>query len=106
MVLRPIADIDSKFLYFILTQQDIIDFLQVMAESRSGTFPQITFNVISQVEFVGPKDNTIIHIFSKSILAPFMQEWYLKDEENIQLSNIRDTLLPKLISGELSVDFS
>jgi type I restriction enzyme S subunit len=103
MVLRPIADIDSKFLYVILTQQETIDFLQMMAESRSGTFPQITFNVISQVEFFGPKDNTIIHIFSKSILAPFMQERYLKDEENIQLSNIRDTLLPKLLSGEISV---
>lgn len=104
MVLRPIADIDSKFLYFILTQQDIIDFLQMMAESRSGTFPQITFNVISKVEFFGPKDNKIIHIFSKSILEPFMQERYLKDEENTQLSNIRDTLLPKLLSGELSVN--
>ncbi|MDP2216904.1 MAG: restriction endonuclease subunit S [Methanolobus sp.] len=104
MVLRPIADIDSKFLYFILTQQNTIDFLQMMAESRSGTFPQITFNIISKVEFFGPKDNALIHTFSKSILAPFMQERYLKDEENIQLSNLRDTLLPKLLSGELSVE--
>jgi len=104
MVLRPIADIDSKFLYFILTQQDIIDFLQTMAESRSGTFPQITFNVLSQVEFCGPKDNKIIHMFSKSILAPFMQERYLKDEENIRLSNIRDSLLPKLMSGKIRVE--
>ncbi|MDD2477184.1 MAG: restriction endonuclease subunit S, partial [Dysgonamonadaceae bacterium] len=44
MVLRPSTTIiDPKFLFAILSSQKIIDELQIRAESRSGTFPQITF---------------------------------------------------------------
>ncbi len=50
MVLRATTDIESIFIYFILKQDETIDYLQRMAESRSGTFPQITFNVLSSVE--------------------------------------------------------
>lgn len=32
-----------KFLYILMTSQGVIDELQHLAESRSGTFPQITF---------------------------------------------------------------
>ena len=45
MVLRPRKDIIlPEFLYLILTSQIIIDELQHLAETRSGTFPQITFS--------------------------------------------------------------
>lgn len=44
MVLRPRKSVVlPKFLYSILTAQNIIDELQHLAETRSGTFPQITF---------------------------------------------------------------
>lgn len=45
MVLRPnINKILPKFLYCILKSDDIINELQQLAETRSGTFPQITFS--------------------------------------------------------------
>lgn len=45
MVLRPHTDIVlPRFLYNILKSQSIIDELQHLAETRSGTFPQITFS--------------------------------------------------------------
>ena len=44
MVLRPnTAIVEPRFLFAILSSQSMIDELQVRAESRSGTFPQITF---------------------------------------------------------------
>ena len=44
MVLRSNASIVvPRFLFAILSSQNMIDELQVRAESRSGTFPQITF---------------------------------------------------------------
>ena len=44
MVLRPnIFIVEPRFLFAILSSQSIIDELQVRAESRSGTFPQITY---------------------------------------------------------------
>ena len=45
MVIRPRTDkVRPRFLYAILTAQTVIDELQHLAETRSGTFPQITFN--------------------------------------------------------------
>ena len=51
MVLRPKKEkIRSKYLYYILKNKDIVNFLQGLAESRSGTFPQITFSELSTID--------------------------------------------------------
>lgn len=45
MVIRPKIDVvEPRYLYALLKSKQIIDELQHLAESRSGTFPQITFN--------------------------------------------------------------
>ena len=45
MVLRPnTKNVLPRFLFAILKSYEIIDELQHLAETRSGTFPQITFN--------------------------------------------------------------
>ena len=45
MVLRPNkAFVEPKFLMELLTTKQMLDELQHLAETRSGTFPQITFN--------------------------------------------------------------
>ncbi len=45
MVIRPYTDLVlPQYLYMILKSQPIIDELQHLAETRSGTFPQITFS--------------------------------------------------------------
>lgn len=52
MVIRP--DIDKvlpEYLYMLLKSQSLIDELQHLAETRSGTFPQVTFSSeLSQME--------------------------------------------------------
>ena len=50
MVLRHNEKIEPLYLYYILQSQNIIDELQMLAESRSGTFPQITFSELSRLE--------------------------------------------------------
>lgn len=47
MVLRANEKIRPLYLYYILQSQAVIDELQMLAESRSGTFPQITFSELS-----------------------------------------------------------
>ena len=103
MVLRSTTDISSLFIYFVLTQQSVIDYLQMMAESRSGTFPQITFDVLSKVNYVGPADNQLIYIFTKNIVEPFYRNFISQDKEIQTLTQTRDALLPKLLSGEIDV---
>jgi type I restriction enzyme S subunit len=54
MVLRTRATIDKKFAYQFITAPETIKEFQVMAETRSGTFPQITFEAISNFKFLLP----------------------------------------------------
>ena len=45
MVLRANQEIiDPKYLFAVLSSRDMLSELQMRAESRSGTFPQITFS--------------------------------------------------------------
>ena len=102
MVLRSKVPVSSLFQYFILTQSDHINYLQQLAESRSGTFPQITFTEISTIKVVLPSfDN--LNQFVDSVLEPFFNNKFKIESENTELTTLRDTLLPKLISGELEV---
>lgn len=54
MVLRSNENISSKYLYYILQSPNIVDALQSLAETRSGTFPQITFSELSHLEIELP----------------------------------------------------
>lgn len=100
MVIRATV-INSRRLYHYLTSNDIIHKLQNEAESRSGTFPQIRFEHIKKLMILIADDeteNTFIH---------FLEDLYNKiDNNNYQsevLKELRNTLLPKLISGEIRV---
>ena len=46
--------LNNKYLYYYLTSSKIVNHLQNLAESRSGTFPQITFSEIASLEITLP----------------------------------------------------
>jgi hypothetical protein len=54
MIIRGAEEIHPRLLYRILTARETLDEFQVQAESRSGTFPQITFDSISHLPIVLP----------------------------------------------------
>ena len=66
MVLRNRANlVSSDFLYTILKSDFIINQLQHLAETRSGTFPQITFSELSKLKILLPsieKQKEIVNI--------------------------------------------
>ncbi len=103
MVLRPIGGISSMFTYLILKRDSTIDHLQMLAESRSGTFPQITFDILSKIEVVLPKGGGLVKTFTEKILQPTFEKQLKNDAAIETLTKLRDTLLPRLISGELRV---
>lgn len=50
MVLRKKSNIiDNRYLYKYLTSDKMLNYLQMIAEGRSGTFPQITFNELKNL---------------------------------------------------------
>lgn len=54
MVLRSSENILPSFLNIFLTSKDMLEYLQMLAEDRSGTFPQITFDNISNIDISLP----------------------------------------------------
>lgn len=56
MVLRRKNElIDNNYLFYILKSNSMINKLQMLAESRSGTFPQITFDELKRIEVEVPE---------------------------------------------------
>lgn len=100
MVLRSVPAIRRR-IYHYLTLQDTIDKLQLEAESRSGTFPQIRFENIKSLKIVLADTETEIEFCS--MLECFYSIIDKNNEQNRILSALRDTLLPKLMSGEIRV---
>lgn len=100
MVIRS-KGMDPRRLYQYLTSQSVIDELQLEAESRSGTFPQIRFENVGSLKMVVATDDV------EKKYADLLQQFYAQIDKNVienqRLVELRDSLLPKLMSGELDV---
>ena len=102
MVLRAKPNIILPYiLYLFLTSRDMIMEVNLLAESRSGTFPQINFNEIKYEKvIVAP-----FEVYEKfwNLIESLVEKKFSIDDEIIKLTQLRDTLLPKLMSGEIDV---
>ena len=67
MVIKANELISPRYLYLVLTSNQVLREFQHVAESRSGTFPQITFDAVSYLPIKVPPlpiQKKIAHIFS------------------------------------------
>lgn len=101
MIIRASNEIHPRLLYRILTAKETLDEFQVQAESRSGTFPQITFDSISHLPIVLPPIE-IQEAFQRAV-GKIHAQIKVNKQQSSTLASLRDTLLPKLLSGKLSV---
>lgn len=99
-VLRPKLQMSRTFLYLCLTQDDVIEKFAHLADG--GAYPAI------RPEVVGNREALIVN---SNLMAFFDEQCYPMIEKIGQhqkaintLNNLRDTLLPKLISGELRIE--
>ncbi|WP_445454628.1 restriction endonuclease subunit S [Flavobacterium sp. 25HG05S-40] len=99
MVIRNNNFINNKLLYRILTRDETIAEFQNIAESRSGTFPQITFDAVGHIQFALPT------IEKQNEFQSIVGNWEEQQTNNLReiksLTQLRNSLLPKLISGEV-----
>ncbi|MCB0198027.1 MAG: restriction endonuclease subunit S, partial [Anaerolineae bacterium] len=99
MVLRVKAHVQPIVIYNYITSTEVLSRLQMLAESRSGTFPQITFDQVKELQIALPTDELLKKY--TSLCWSFFQEIKNNEQQNVSLAQTRDTLLPKLIHGEL-----
>lgn len=86
------------FIYFLIL--NIRD--KLLRLSNGSIFQNLKTDILKQFEFVNPTKE-ILTKFSEIIESP-MNKVKQNCEENIKLEQIRDTLLPKLMNGEIDID--
>lgn len=86
--------------YYEFTNQ-ILHRIDYASMNRGSTQPLITQGDMKKVAILVP-DEDILTKFEK-FAGSLMAKWEANNNENVKLASLRDTLLPKLMSGELDV---
>ena len=93
----PNENIGTAYVYFLL--KNLLPTIEGMASG--STFKEISGTVMKSVPTVIPDADTI-QLFS-NLCEPIFQEQEVLESENKHLSALRDSLLQKLMSGEIDV---
>lgn len=87
-----------QWFYYLWTKHHLSEFIKI-AESKATTMGHIQRQHLSDAKVVIPDS---VPRFT-SVFEPIISKIIDNRIENVKLTNLRDTLLPKLISGELEV---
>ncbi|WP_272700897.1 restriction endonuclease subunit S [Desulfovibrio sp. Fe33] len=88
-----------EYVYLVATSDESIAHLARLADGAA--YPAVRPSVVADLKSVIPTE-TVVQAFHRQI-SPFFDKMFACKEESARLGAIRDTLLPKLVSGELSV---
>ena len=89
-----------KSSYYEFTNQ-ILKRIDYSSMNRGSTQPLITQGDIKKVSVLVPDAETLAKF--ETFAGTFMNQWETNKQENVKLASLRDTILPKLMSGELDV---
>lgn len=96
-VLRPVCEESSEFIYLVATSDTNIEYLTHIADG--GAYPAVRPEVVSSLQCILPSSDVMR--FFHGISAPVFKKIASNNRQAKALSQLRDTLLPRLISGEL-----
>jgi len=97
--LSPKRAESAEFVYITATSDEAISHLAHLADG--GAYPAVRPEVVVNLPCILPCDRLIAH-FHKNV-RPFFDQAVVNKLESSTLSELRNSLLPKLLSGELSV---
>ena len=102
MVLRAKSEklSSSILLYQYLLLDNVFEEFTLKTESRSGTFPQGNYQDLSSIIVPYSSDHSELATSLESIYRMYWNNL----QENERLKCMRDSLLPKLMSGELKIN--
>lgn len=85
----------AKFIYFFVRSHDLA------AMNSGSAVPSMTVDILNNLKIVIPHQRDFDEF--EAIVSSLFQQRQCLDKENQQLTSLRDTLLPKLMSGKLRV---
>lgn len=86
----------GKYVFLFLKT---IDFVSM---NTGSAVPSMTIDILESLKMLFPKKSVLLDF--EIITEPVFQKLYQNNVEIKKLSQLRDTLLPKLMSGEISVE--
>lgn len=95
------TDIDPHFIYLLLTNNEMTEYLHSIAEGSTSTYPSLKPSDIEKIEFAMPPKSKLNDF--ETIASSFWKKIELNQTQIRTLTTLRDTLLPKLMSGEVRV---
>ena len=98
-VLTPLAVENTEFVYLSATQDSSIEHLAHVADGAA--YPSVRPDVVSGLPCVVP-DQSVLHAFH-AVANPLLAKVARNQQQAHSLAALRDTLLPRLISGQLRV---
>ena len=100
-VLRSKGMYSNDLIYLWLTQKEVINNLQSLAEQSASAYPSIKADDILSMKILLPSEREL-DMLTKIIKTHNNVIWH-NHQEIKKLSELRDTLLPKLLSGEVEI---
>lgn len=99
LVFRSKKD-SPAFVFNVLNQDDFFEY--VMSGANGSKMPRGDKKHIMQYKVIIPSAKTIKEF--ENIAITFLEKFSNNNQENVRLAELRDTLLPKLMNGEIDVD--
>jgi len=96
---KPDSTLKTHFLYYLLMAPLVRE--QIIACTNGTTVNMLSIDGLKMPRFILPPPELIEHF--EKIAVPIFEKMEAIHEESQTLASMRDTLLPKLISGEVSV---
>jgi type I restriction enzyme S subunit len=87
-----------SFIHAALTQGEVFDYLGQQADG--GAYPAVRPEIIGKLEVPWPTESSVIEEFHQGC-APLYELAEHNRRESRTLATLRDTLLPKLLTGEI-----
>lgn len=86
--------------FYEFTNQ-ILHRIDYSSMNRGSTQPLITQGDMKKMVVLVPDEETLANF--EALAGSLMAQWEANNNENVKLASLRDTLLPKLMSGELDM---
>jgi type I restriction enzyme S subunit len=93
--------ISPYFLYTLLTRQETVDYFDMVAEASTSAYPSLRPSDIGSFQFQFPSKELLDKFHNNS--SNFWSKIKSNTHQIHTLTQLRDSLLPKLMSGEVRV---
>jgi len=98
-VLTPIEELWTSFVYFAVTNDESIEMYAHLADG--GAYPAIKAEVVAHTSCTLAAKNIMQKFWQ--ITGPIFEKIHQNRLENEELAHLRDTILPKILSGEIAI---